>query len=285
MSLEYKGILPIGPSTKPVFSVFSADLVDGWGLPGHGESKSDCGTFFTMGCLEVGNHVQSRVDGVDVAGKIYLKHKKVSCGRSTCPICYESWASREAHRIDYRISQFKTRMKPIHVTVSPSRCDWALSVGQMRKKAYVLARKVGFFGGSCIFHPFRQDDETKDWYFSPHFHLIGFGWIKNVGENYRASGWVVKNVGVRDSVQATAFYQLSHCGVYYGKARKHSVTWFGRLSYNKLRVVPEKLENEVCPLCGGELRKVVWVGVGACPLLDEQSEHFLDPGGWIYGGG
>ena len=277
-----KGILPIGPSTKAVLDVFSVDRVDDWGLPGHGSSNSGCGTFFYKGCLEVGKHAQARVDGIGVVGKGFVKLKRVSCGRPECPVCYESWASREAHRIDYRISQFKTKMKKIHVTVSPSRRDWGLSVSSMRKKAYVLSRKVGFLGGSCIFHPFRQDAESKEWYFSPHFHLIGFGWVKGTGENYRSSGWVVKNIGVRESVQATAFYQLTHCGVYYGKGRKHSVTWFGRLSYNKLKVIPEKPKKEICPLCGGELHEVIWVGVGKCPLSDEQTEGFFDSGGWVY---
>jgi hypothetical protein len=263
--------------------VLPNDRVDGWGLPGHGQARFDCGSFFTLGCLESRAHVQTRLDGVEVAGKVYLKRKRVSCGRPECPVCYESWASREAHRIDYRVSQFKTRMKPIHVTVSPSRKDWALSISEMRKKMYVLSGKVGFFGGSCIFHPFRQDDFTNSWHFSPHFHLIGFGWIVDTAAEFRLSGWIIKNVGVRESVQSTAFYQLSHCGVYYGEGRKHSVTWFGRLSYNKLRVLPEPPQKDVCPLCGRELFKVVWIGGGTYPLPDEEAEFWVDPGGWTYG--
>jgi hypothetical protein len=108
--------------------------------------------------------------------------------------------------------------------------------------------------------------------------MIGYGWIKGVAENYEASGWIVKNAGVRESVGATALYQLSHAGVH---AHHHTVTWFGKLAYNKMRVVPEVPEEEVCPLCGGKLSKVAWVGEGVCPVPEEEGEYFVEPSGWI----
>jgi len=47
---------------------------------------------------------------------------------------------------------------------------------------------------------------------SPHFHILGYGWVHHVKENYESNGWIVKNLGIRNSVRATAHYQLSHCG-------------------------------------------------------------------------
>jgi len=278
----YPGIPPIVPSTNDLLYVFPGDRIDGWGLPGHGEAKWDCGHFFTIGCLETADHTQTRLDGVDVTGKIFIKRNVIKCGRPSCPICYESWASREAHRIDRRFKKYHTRMKAIHVVVSPSQVDWALSVTSMRKKVYKLVKRVGFFGGCCIFHPFRQDEYTERWYFSPHFHLIGFGWIEGTGDEYRSSGWIVKNVGVRISVQATAFYQLSHCGIFYGQGRKHSVTWFGSMSYNKLKIPEEIPKDDLCPLCGRKLSNIVYIGSNPCPIGDVITETWIDPGGWIY---
>jgi hypothetical protein len=110
--------------------------------------------------------------------------------------------------------------------------------------------------------------------------MIGYGWIKGAGEEYLVSGWVSKNLGVRESAYATAFYQLSHCGVWYGEGRKHSVTWFGALSYNKLKVDPEEVEKEVCPLCGAELHRLLWVGCGYPPVPDVEGAYFVDPEGW-----
>lgn len=273
------GILPIGTSS---FWVSPDQQVASWGLPGHGASKGDCGSFFSVGCIHVEDHFRGRIDGEDVIGKAFVRRKKVSCKEPKCPVCYESWAGREAHRIEHRILSFRLRgARAIHFMVSPPPEVWHLSVDRLRTKAYSVARKVGFLGGNCIYHPFREVEETKLWYFSPHFHMIGYGWIKGAGEEYLTSGWVSKNLGVRDSVYATAFYQLSHCGVWYGVGRRHSVTWFGKLSYNKLKADPEVVEKEVCPLCGAELRKLLWGGGGALPVpIDVEGDYFLDPEGW-----
>jgi len=116
------------------------------------------------------------------------------------------------------------------------------------------------------------------WYFSPHFHMLGYGWIRNTAENYSRTGWVVKNVGVRKSVVATAQYQLSHAGIH---ESCHTVTWFGGLSYNKLRVPMEEEPVDKCPLCGRPLVWLRWVGEGDPPLPDEEGSYYVDPGGWV----
>jgi hypothetical protein len=238
--------------------------------------------FWRVGCLNASEHPAS-LDGRK-AGLVYIKVKKHSCGRPKCPKCYESWASREAKRIEYRVSQFlvKRVAKPIHLMVSPPIQDSSLSVSELRTRAYAIAQRVGFVGGSCIFHPFREDDPTKRWYFSPHFHMIGYGWIQGSKSTFESSGWITKNLGVRESVSATAFYQLSHCGVWYGEGRRHSVTWFGELGYRKLRVNPMPREIERCPLCQAELEKLLWSsGLASCPVPDVVGEYFVDPGGWF----
>jgi len=157
-----------------------------------------------------------------------------------------------------------------------------LPLADLKRRAYDLAGEVGFLGGSCIFHPFREDEPTKRWYVSPHFHMIGYGWIKRVKESYEKSGWVARNLGVRESVSATAFYQLSHAGVWYGEGRRHSVTWFGGLSYSKLKVEPKLKEAEKCPLCEKELVKLIWSSnLGSCSVPDVVGEYFVDSKGWF----
>jgi len=128
-------------------------------------------------------------------------------------------------------------------------------------KKYV--KKIGFWGGCSIFHPYRSDKETKPivldegvafksvnnfnprelqqymkqiigidvncWYISPHFHLIGYGNIDGlkVADLYSKTGWIFKNVGVRRSVLGTAFYQLTHAGVVKGT---NIVNWIGGMA-------------------------------------------------------
>jgi hypothetical protein len=192
-----------------------------------------------------------------IAGKVYVEFYKRSCLRAECPICYEKWAGKEAGKIEYRLASVGRKMGlVIHVTLSPPIDDWAMPYEKLKAKAYSVSKKSGFRGGSCIFHPYREDDNGF-WYFSPHFHLIGYGWIHGTAEGFRSHGWVVKNIGVRESVSATALYQLSHCGIRKGT---QAVTWFGKLSYNKLSIPQKEPEKHVCPACKRELVQLYFLG-------------------------
>lgn len=129
------------------------------------------------------------------------------------------------------------------------------------------------------------DNELKLWYIRPHFHIIGYGWIENVEQIYAKTGYVVKNLGVRDSVFMTALYQLSHAGYREGQ---HTVTWVGCMAnnqYHKLDPLPEAEVSEAkCPECGEELQPVRWVGEGESPLscMNEEGVYNVDPEGWEY---
>ena len=91
------------------------------------------------------------------------------------------------------------------------------------------------------------------WYPRIHFHVVGFGWLDHIVENYKKSGWVVKNKGERNSNYGTIRYILSHAGI---KKGYHTLTWFGDLSYSKL-IMP-KYENELnlCPYCSEKMVRI-----------------------------
>lgn len=252
-------------------------------LTGSGESELGCGTFFVKGCLNVSKHKGSNLFGVDMTNKAYLEVHKLSCHRQVCPICWKEWASREVDRASQRLRAFSLKgriLKPIHVTVSVPHADYALSLEKMRVKVYRALKKVHFLGGMMIFHPKRKDKQTNSWYFSPHFHVIGYGWLLDVRQNYLFSGYVVKNIGVRKNIEGVIWYQLSHAGV---DSKHHTITWFGALSYNKLRVKYEK-EECVCPLCSEKLVKLIWCGKGDPPKIDTIGPvtvgFFDDPSNW-----
>lgn len=244
-----------------------------WQLPGHGESYSDCGSWRLKGCLNVEAHTQ---DGLfeEMAGKVFVRIFKRSCLRAECPICYEKWAGKEAGKIEWRLAAW-SKGKVIHVVVSAAKRDYALPYRKLRVKAYSVAKSSGFLGGSCIYHPFRQYEISKRWYFSPHFHLLGYGWIKGTKQGYEKHGWIVKNVGVRKTVIGTAQYQLSHAGVH---EKHHTITWFGRLSYNQLKVPHKEIEEETCPICGEKLRLLWYFGSEKLPR--EEGDFWLSPEGF-----
>jgi hypothetical protein len=287
--LETKGILPLAKSSLmehgKVHSVddvflevygFGAQRYSGWVLPKHGVSYFDCGKWIKKGCLNVEAHVQEVLDeGVSSVGKAFVKLTKRSCGRFQCPICAEKAFSKEAYKIEHRLEAFHLKgrdLKVIHVVASPSKRDvWVLGFKDLRRKCVKILKAAGVYGGSIIFHPWRKLNEDDDleknsgaWYLSPHFHVLGYGWVNRVKDVYDAEGWVVKNLGVRRSVNSTAMYQLSHCGI---NDKHHSVSWFGALSYNRLRVPRIEVEKELCPLCGSKLRLLMQIK--ACEGLPE----------------
>jgi len=257
---------------------FRSLLVDwsyDWLLPGHGEKYSDCGEWRSRGCLNVEGHNQQGLDE-DHVGLVYIQRYQRTCFRSQCPVCYESWAGKEAGKIEYRLKAGPKNRKVIHVIVSPPVEDWVrMEYLQLRNKSYKVAKSSGFWGGSCIFHPFRKKESTNRWYFSPHFHMLGYGWIQGTKEGYESHGWVVKNAGIRKTVSGTALYQLSHAGF---NASYHTVTWFGSLSYNKVKVPKMPIEKDVCPVCGSELQNLWYFGNDKLP--EEKVSVWLDPEGW-----
>jgi hypothetical protein len=268
--LHLKGILPLA---KSILTSWGYE----WALPGHGEPYYDCGSWRKRGCLNVDGHVENGLFE-NMSGKVYIELYKRSCVRAECPTCYEAWAGKEAHKIEHRLRAWSGSGKIIHVIASPPKSFW-VSHGfeDLRRAAYVVVKESGLLGGSCIFHPFREDELTKRWYFSPHFHFLGFGWIRGTKEGYARHGWVVKNAGIRKTVHGTAMYQLSHAGVH---ESCHTVTWFGAFSYNKLQVPPLLPEEHLCPLCGQKLRPVLYYGEE--DIAYEEGGAWYAPEGWRY---
>ena len=166
----------------------------------------------------------------------------------------------------------------------------------------------------------KMDKNINFWYVRPHFHLICYAprdynnpendslTPEKVKAVFEKTGYVVKNLGVRDSVRNTAHYQLSHCGV---KTGKQTVTWFGVLSnrnYHKLNPLPKmKPTKPRCPVCDFDLEPVKydpqseayfskWIQVsgkywipeglpctysGPSPLEGlPEGGYWIDPGGW-----
>ena len=284
------GMLHVEKSVFAPNSLFAESLpfefAVGWDLPGGGNPYDSCGRWShnkpSDGCLDLEAHSQLHLDGLDHVGQVYVKKRVQTCYRASCPVCYEDWVSDEADKATYRILEFAKRHKIIHVYASVPVSDYFLEYPKLRAKMYRMIKKCGIWGGMVMFHPWRQDELTLNWCFSPHFHILGCGWVYGTGMNYEKSGWVVgkiEDVGDRDPF-STIRYQLSHCGI---NEKYHSVTWFGGMNYRfKIAKMPEKVAT--CPFCGRDLKPVKWVGLGENPLEDlKKGGYWLDPGGWEYG--
>lgn len=219
-----------------------------------GESYETCGKIAYLGCPEL---------TFDQHRKHDLKVIRCSCNRADCPICFEGWVTLEAHRT---VERFEAADKQLgarasfkfikHVVVSPPQGAYDAVGGfrKLRARAYRIARRAGLKGGQAIFHPFRWGADA--WYWSPHFHMLGHGWIDETSELFESTGWVVKNLGLRSSLYQTVRYELSHAGLEgiqpYAKSRVRTITWWGQVSYAKLHV-ERVLERQTCSVCGREL--------------------------------
>ena len=228
---------------------------DGWHLPGTFEQHDWCGKWAYRGCLNVAGHFHNET----FRGMGYLKTFQRSCFRADCEICMPKWMGRSSNKATRRIETYEkqSHRKVKHIVVSVPKWDYGLTKKEQSKKAYEVLKSLQCVGGAIIYHPFRYDRPLKEWYYSPHFHVLGFGWITGVAENYSKNGYFVKNLGTRDSTFSTFYYQLSHAGI---KKRNHSLVWFGDLSYSKLKV--ENFDNDgmKCPICEEQLHELVLIG-------------------------
>ena len=249
-------------------------------LVGHGKITNEhCGKHKSyFGCLNVKGHNRIGSDGLNHKGQVFVRKVLHSCDKPSCPICYKyGWATREAGKLEMRLLAASQQFGEIeHIMCSVPRRDYGLSYEELRVKVVKILESRGVHGGVLIFHAFRCT-QRKHWYFSPHWHVLGFirggykcrgctkgcwncdgfeGLVRRLREN---DGYIVKVGEKRKTIGGTAWYQLNHASVKVGVVRFHVATWFGVCSYHKLKVFPEK-RRRVCPICGEELVKLRFNG-------------------------
>jgi hypothetical protein len=227
-------------------------------LPGQGQAYEWCGEWYYRGHFS------------DV--KLHWVRVKRSCHRYECPVCWHDWQKREARAATRRLDIYAGTWSRhiVHYVLSPPDDVPHTLRGfrQARQAAYRIARSRGIRGGIMIYHEraCRYYDEsayreTHSGHSGSHFHILGDGWIRDVTALYRKDRWVVKNLKIRrkGGVFRTMYYLLDHCLRAYNpwvssapcaKVRLHTVTWFGSLSYNKMRI-PKELGQDLiyCPVC------------------------------------
>jgi hypothetical protein len=79
----------------------------------------------------------------------------------------------------------------------------------------------------------------------------------------KKDGWVVRVLEKRKTVGGTCWYQLNHCSIRRGSKKSHAATWFGVCSYRKLKLINGKDVgiHHKCPICGGDLVRIRYLGV------------------------
>ena len=246
----------------------------GWELPGREEPTQLCESWYTIGCTNLEGHKHDS----QARGKYYMSRKQRFCYRARCQRCKLKWMYRESNAATRRLEKYEkdNNKKAKHIIVSPP--PWVLSqpLEKLRKEAIRILKEVKADGGIIVIHPFKTDHKTGNLYDAPHFHAIGFGWVEGLAEAYKKNGWRVIPMKPRDSIFATVLYQLSHAGI---KKGKHTLVWFGRLSYSELKVDYEP-EKQICPVCERKLEELTYFYAGKPPPPDVEIAMFVDPEGW-----
>lgn len=226
----------------------------GYTLPATLDPHSWCGQWIWKGCMNVPGHKYT-----EAHGKGFVKTFQKQCFRASCEKCASSWISRESNKSASRLEHYQnmTNQESKHVIISPPAYLLNKPISEVKKEAYKILKNVNAKGGCLIVHPFRAYKQTmldgkikSVWYPRLHFHVVGFGWLDHIVENFHKSGWVVKNKGERDSNYGTIRYILSHAGI---KKGYHTLTWFGDLSYSKLSMPKYENELNLCPYCSEKM--------------------------------
>ena len=280
---------------------------DKFPLVGHGDvTNRFCGKFIGLtGCLRTDLHGLMKIDGKSYKNKIFRRVVHHYCCKPSCPVCWKSgFAVRAGHKIAGRLAEASKKFGLVeHICASVPVRDYGLPYEALRRKAKKVLVDRGIVGGTLIFHG-KRFSMGKGWYFSPHWHFLGYilgGYDKCrrctnkvcVGrdnsfvncDGYEArtrrlrveDGYIVKVLGKRKTIMGTAWYLLNHATYDSTKKRFHIYTWLGVCSYRKLKVTVEKYK-ELCPLCHSELIDIEYLGVKSLSSERNSIEDYLEDG-------
>ena len=208
---------------------------------------------------------------------VWIKQYQRSCYRPSCKECYLKWIARQANRATRRILEYaeKTGKKPIHLMLMVHVSQYDLPYKLLRKRMMEILTIAQWEGGSVVFHPYRFRETSREFYYSPQFHLVGFGDKDKIKRAFGRYGWYVKIGEDRKSVFQTFCYILSHCGI---RKRHHVVTWIGELSYSKVNV-EEEPKITGCSVCGAKLVEVYHEGIHPIVVPEKYYEGLVDSDG------
>jgi len=249
------------------------------------------------------------VKGQSLKDQVYYKQVHHWCNKPSCSVCFRhGWAVRSAGEIEHRLKVASKRFGKIeHIVVSVPSSWYGLELKVLRERVKKVLLDRGVIGGVLIFHGFRYADFYESrvkgvpfgWYWSVHFHVLGFivggfrkcrrcefcdvkgsrwqcsgcdGFYGRSKEVYKRDKCIVEVQGERKTVFGTAWYQLEHATVDSSMKRFHVYTYFGVVSYRKLKVTVEKRED-LCSICKHDLVKVRYFG-GECICHDRGSSEY-----------
>ena len=215
-------------------------------LPGNGMFYKSCGMFQVKGCLD-SSHKELYQTDAHAVRRIFKR-----CNKLSCPKCWSFAINKQSlsavDRLEATLSFKKNKLwrnnpktriyNHLVVSIPKSKHDTCKTHKGRLKIEQCISKKlqlIGIEGGTMIYHPFRFAKKLESVYYSPHVHVLGFGYTdkKDIMSLHDKTGYVVKSINTfRNSKTAynTVRYLLSHTGLY---GNKHRIKYFGDSANNK----------------------------------------------------
>ena len=229
----WDGLVPAGGSDS--YRLLDPD--DGyirWEMPFHVTPEDNrCGVVSTNGNLRFVSCGQDYDHG-------NFKAKRFHCWSLYCENCANDTALRNGVEFEKQIRVFEALEQKNghnpgmirHVVVSPPQ-EWAKGEVQTRRGYsnlvdYIESQltNIGAVAGLMVFHPWRQ--KIDRWVFSPHFHVILYGYLDVQQFLDDNPGWLIKVIHAREeirSVRHTIAYLETHAGLPLAERDPDEVDW------------------------------------------------------------
>ena len=203
----------------------------GWMLPGTGMPRDDCGKLVIVKtCDNEDAHAAAGLP--DHAPALAIPQ---SCDRLACPLDFVRSIDQRAAAVTDRIMGCVAaravgaigegrarRWQPLQAVLSPppalhEKCKTSDGIKELNSTVSDIMESLNLEGGALMFHPWRLND-SESMYFSPHFHLVGLGYLamSKVKEVHERTGWVVKfvrSLPTRQDVYNVVWYLHTHVGL------------------------------------------------------------------------
>jgi hypothetical protein len=211
-----------------------------------------------------------------------LKFHYNHCNKLDCETCFLHATSSRARIINRKLLEFKKKAtnegirvgRIVHLILSPKQeiilpyLDNYEDFLKFKKTVKVLLEEFGLFAGVIVFDLWSKkcehcgkkeedcpcSDKKIVRAINPHFHYMGYGYLRNDEEiKSKYNDWVTINTGRRDDAYHTIMYSVSHAALWRkanGKL-KPAYHYFGYLRSNKLvsTGTAVKFYRDKCPIC------------------------------------
>lgn len=180
--------------------------------------------------------------------------RKNDCDKLSCKICHKTVARRRARDAGVRLNAYRLGSKraPRHFSFHPNynmdEAEFSLKFKKLRTSLYRIIKESGIMGGVCILHTERIN-QSNELYFSPHWHIIGFGFILNAKKFKEKYGFTYRNHQRNDNGKAMPLskktlnrvlkYTIDHSTQ---MNDRHSITYFGTCGYRNMTTISRKIE-------------------------------------------